>query len=113
MYYTLPMAMGDLVWRQGVIFALLWIGYFEGIDSERGIACRAADSFALRDCLGVRLEDALRDHSTISGTRRLIDLETHRAVSSRSCPVAKSLGRRDFQRFRTRNPGHACGLLLM
>jgi transposase len=64
----------------GVYFRLLLIGYFEGIDSERGIAWRAADSLALRDFLGVGLEDAPPDHSTISRTRRLIDLETHRAV---------------------------------
>jgi transposase len=56
------------------------IGYFEGIDSERGIAWRAADSFALRDFLGVGLDEASPDHSTISRTRRLIDVETHRAV---------------------------------
>lgn len=30
----------------GIYFRLLLIGYFEGIDSERGIAWRAADSFA-------------------------------------------------------------------
>jgi transposase len=64
----------------GIYFRLLLIGYFEGIDSERGIAWRAADSFALRDFLGVGLEDTPPDHSTISRTRRLIDLETHRAV---------------------------------
>jgi len=64
----------------GIYFRLLLIGYFEGIDSERGIAWRAADSFALRDFLGVGLDDAPPDHSTISRTRRLIDLETHRAV---------------------------------
>ena len=64
----------------GIYFRLLLIGYFEGIDSERGIAWRAADSFALRDFLGVGLENAPPDHSTISRTRRLIDLETHRAV---------------------------------
>jgi transposase len=64
----------------GIYLRLLLIGYFEGIDSERGIAWRAADSFALRDFLGVGLEDAPPDHSTISRTRRLIDLETHRAV---------------------------------
>src|SRR5216117_744557 len=64
----------------GMYFRLLLIGYFEGIDSERGIAWRAADSFALRDFLGVGLEDASPDHPTISRTRRLIDLETHRAV---------------------------------
>jgi transposase len=64
----------------GMYFRLLLIGYFEGIDSERGIAWRAADSFALRDFLGVGLENAPPDHSTISRTRRLIDLETHQAV---------------------------------
>jgi transposase len=64
----------------GIYFRLLLIGYFEGIDSERGIAWRAADSFASRDFLGVGLEQAPPDHSTISRTRRLIDLETHRAV---------------------------------
>jgi len=36
----------------GIYFRLLVIGYFEGIDSERGIAWRAADSLALRDFLG-------------------------------------------------------------
>ena len=64
----------------GVYFRLLLIGYFEGIDSERGIAWRAADSFTLRDFLGVGLENEPPEHSTISRTRRLIDLETHRAV---------------------------------
>jgi len=64
----------------GMHFRLLLIGYFEGIDSERGIAWRAADSFALREFLGVGLEDAPPDHSTISRSRCLIDLETHRAV---------------------------------
>jgi transposase len=59
---------------------LLLIGYFEGIDAERGIAWRAADSLALRDFLGVGLDQAPPDHSTISRTRRLIALETHRAV---------------------------------
>ena len=64
----------------GIYFRLLLIGYFEGLDSERGIAWRAADSLALRDFLGVGLEMAPPDHSTISRTRRLIDLETHRAI---------------------------------
>jgi transposase len=51
-------------------FRLLLIGFFEGIDSERGIAWRAADSLALRDFLGIGLEEAPPDHSTISRTRR-------------------------------------------
>ena len=64
----------------GIYFRLLLIGYFEGIDSERGIAWRAADSLALRDFLGLDLHKAPPDHSTISRTRRLITLEAHRAV---------------------------------
>src|SRR5437667_5035465 len=64
----------------GFISGLLLIGSFEGIDSERGIAWRAADSFALREFLGVGLQEAPPDHSTISRTRRLIALETHRTV---------------------------------
>jgi transposase len=63
----------------GIYFRLLLIGYFEGTDSERGIAWRAADSLALRDFVGVGLEDTLDD----SRTRRLISLEAHRAVSTR------------------------------
>jgi Transposase domain (DUF772)/Transposase DDE domain len=59
---------------------LLLIGYFEGLDAERAIAWRAADSFALRDILGLVLPEAPPDHSTISRTRRLADLETHEAV---------------------------------
>ena len=64
----------------GTYFRLLLIGYFEGIDSERGIAWRTADSLALRGFLGLDLDEAPPEHSTISRTRRLIDLETHRAV---------------------------------
>jgi transposase len=64
----------------GIYFRLLLVGYFEGLDSERGIAWRAADSLTLRDFLGLSLSEAPPDHSTISRTRRLIDVETHRAV---------------------------------
>ena len=64
----------------GVYFRLLLIGYFEGLDSERGIGWRAADSLGLRRFLRVGLEEAPPEHSTISRTRRLIDVETHREV---------------------------------
>src|SRR5947208_3954259 len=64
----------------GRYFRLLLIGYFEGIDAERGIAWRAADSLAVRTFLRLGLEEGTPDHSTISRTRRLIDVETHRAV---------------------------------
>src|SRR3989442_4367216 len=62
----------------GIYFRMLLVGYFEGIDSERGIAWRAADSMGLRKFLGIGLDEQTPDHSTISRTRRLIDVETHR-----------------------------------
>ncbi len=64
----------------GIYFRSLLIGYFEGIDSERGIAWRIADSISLRRFLAVELDESTPDHSTISRTRRLIDVETHREV---------------------------------
>src|SRR3989454_4583377 len=64
----------------GQYFRLLMVGYFEGIDSERGIAWRAADSLAVRSFVRLALNEAAPDHSTISRTRRLIAVETHRAV---------------------------------
>src|SRR5712675_698453 len=66
----------------GVYFRLLLVGYFEGIDSERGIAWRADDSLSLRQFLTIGLDEAAPDHSTISRTRRLIALETHQKVFS-------------------------------
>lgn len=64
----------------GVYFRMLFIGYFEGISSERGIAWRTADSMALRSFLGYSLSETTPDHSNLSRTRRRIDLETHQAV---------------------------------
>jgi transposase len=64
----------------GVYFRALLIGYFEGLDSERGIAWRVADSLSLRRFLGFALDEQTPDHSTISRTRRLFWLETHQAV---------------------------------
>jgi transposase len=53
---------------------------FEGIGAERGIAWRLADSLALRRFVGIAPDEYTPDHSTISRTRRLIDLDTHREV---------------------------------
>jgi transposase len=64
----------------GVYFRSLMVGYFEGLGSERGIPWRVADSLSLREFLGLEIGAQAPDHSTISRTRRLIDLETHRAV---------------------------------
>ena len=59
---------------------MLLVGYFEGLDSERGIAWRVADSLGLRRFLGIGIDEPTPDHSTISRTRRLIDVETHHKV---------------------------------
>ena len=63
-----------------VYFKMLFIGYFEGLDSARGIAWRVADSLALRRFLVYELTEKTPDHSSVSRTRRLIDLETHTEV---------------------------------
>jgi len=72
--------LGRLSLAPGVYFRALLVGYFEGLDSERGIAWRAADSLSLRHFLGYALDEATPDHSTISRTRRLYWVETHKAV---------------------------------
>src|SRR5476649_278736 len=64
----------------GIYFRALLIGYFEGLDSERGIAWHLADSLALRRFVGIDLDEMTPDHSTISRTRRRISLETHHEV---------------------------------
>ena len=64
----------------GVYFRMLMVGYFEGLDSERGIAWRCRDSLSLRHFLGVALTERTPDHSTLCKLRQLHELETHREV---------------------------------
>lgn len=64
----------------GVYFRMLFVGYFEGIDSERGIAWRVADSLGLRRFLGYELGQPTPDHSSVSRTRRTMEIETHQEV---------------------------------
>src|SRR3954466_8867665 len=54
----------------GIYFRMLFVGYFEGLDSQRGIAWRCADSLALRQFLGVPLGEGTPDHSTLTNTRK-------------------------------------------
>src|SRR5712664_1157648 len=72
--------MGRPSLEPGRYFRLLLVGDFEGLDAERGIAWRAADSLAVRRFVRLGIEEAAPDHSTISRTRRLIDVDTHRAI---------------------------------
>jgi transposase len=76
----------------GVYFRMLLIGYFEGIDSERGIAWRCADSLALREFVGYGLERSTPDHSTLSVIRKRIDEATHQAVFDWVLRVLKDRG---------------------
>lgn len=64
----------------GVYFRMLLIGYFEGIDSERGIAWRCADSLALRAFLGIALTEATPDHSSLTRIRQRLDSGVYEAV---------------------------------
>jgi transposase len=76
----------------------LLIGHFEGIGAERGIAWRLADSLALRRFVGIALDESTPDHSTISRTRRLIDLDTHREVFAWVLGVLADRGLSDWLR---------------
>jgi transposase len=64
----------------GLYFRIMMIGFFEGMDSERGIAWRLADSLTLRQFLSIGLDEQTPDHVTISRTRRLIGAETHQRI---------------------------------
>src|SRR6202521_432486 len=66
----------------GQYFRIMMIGFFEGLDSERGIAWRLADSLTLRQFLSIGLNERTPDHVTISRTRRLIDAKTHQGIFS-------------------------------
>lgn len=64
----------------GVYFRMLFVGYFEGIDSQRGIAWRCADSLALREFLGIALDEDTPEHSTLGYTRRRLPPDVFTAV---------------------------------
>jgi transposase len=64
----------------GLYFRIMMIGFFEGLDSERGIAWRLNDSLTLRQFLSIGLDESTPDHVTISRTRRLIGGETHQLI---------------------------------
>lgn len=57
----------------GVYFRMLFIGYFEGIESERGLAWRCSDSLSLRDFLGLLPQESVPDHSSLSRIRTRLD----------------------------------------
>ena len=64
----------------GVYMRMLLIGFFEGLDSERGIAWRCADSLSLRSFLGYAMSDKTPEHSSLSRIRQRLDVEVHQEV---------------------------------
>jgi phosphotransferase system HPr-like phosphotransfer protein len=64
----------------GGYFRIHLVGYFEGIDSERGLEWRCADSLSLREFLRLGLSERVPDHSWLSRTRSRLPLEVHAAI---------------------------------
>jgi transposase len=79
-YYEQVETRGQRSIPPGTYFRMLLVGYFEGIDSQRGIAWRCADSLSLRQFLGLTLEENSPDHSTLSITRRRLPAEVFEEV---------------------------------
>ena len=59
----------------GVYFRMIFIGYFEGIGSQWGIAWRCSDSLSLREFLGVDATQRTPDHSSLTVIRKRLPLE--------------------------------------
>jgi transposase len=74
-YYNREEKRGQPSIPPGVYFRMLLVGYFEGLDSQRGIAWRCADSLSLRQFLGVGLDEKTPDHSTLTNTRNRLPQE--------------------------------------
>jgi len=64
----------------GRYFRMHLVGYFEGIDSERGLDWRCSDSLSLREFLRLGTTEPVPDHSWLSKTRSRLPLEVHEAV---------------------------------
>lgn len=74
-YYAQEEKRGQPSLPPGVYFRMLLVGYFEGLDSQRGIAWRCADSLSLRQFLGIPLDEPTPDPKTLSNTRRRLPKE--------------------------------------
>jgi transposase len=79
-YYAQEEPRGQPSIPPGVYFRMLLVGYFEGIDSQRGIAWRCADSLSLRQFLGIALGKKTPDHSTLTNTRKRLPQEVFEEV---------------------------------
>jgi len=76
----------------GVYFRMLMVGYFEGIDSQRGIAWRCSDSLSLRTFLGLAVTEPVPDHSSLTVIRRRLPLAVHELVFQKVLGILESRG---------------------
>jgi transposase len=76
----------------GVYFRMLLVGYFEGIDSQRGIAWRCADSRSLQEFLGLPLTATSPEHSSLTRVRQRLPIEVHQEVFAFVVKIAKEKG---------------------
>src|SRR5438270_11871747 len=73
----------------GIYVRMLLVGYFEGLDSQRAIAWRCADSLSLRAFLGAPLSEATPDHSSLTRIRQRLPLDVHERVFIHVLTIAR------------------------
>lgn len=76
----------------GVYFRMLFVGYFEGIESERGLEWRCSDSLSLRTFLGVLVNERVPDHSSLSRMRTRLDGSVYDEVFRLVLGIVESKG---------------------
>jgi len=91
-YYEAAHVPGRTSVAPGVYFRMHLVGFFEGIESERGLEWRFADSLSLRQFLGLPLTQRVPDHSTLSRTRQRLPLEVHQAVFTLILGIVETKG---------------------
>jgi transposase len=91
-YYEAAHVPGRKSVAPGIYFRMHLVGFFEGIESERGLEWRFADSLSLRQFLGGSLTQRVPDHSTLSRTRQRLPLAVHQAVFALILGIVESKG---------------------
>jgi len=76
----------------GVYFRMLFVGYFEGIDSQRGIAWRCRDSRSLQEFLGLGMTQETPDHSSLTDIRQRLPSTVHEEVFRLLLEIASQKG---------------------
>ncbi|MCP5022182.1 MAG: transposase [bacterium] len=89
---------------QGIYMRMLMVGYFEGLDSERGIAWHCADSLSLKKFLGCRVTESTPDHSGLSQIRMRLDTETQQPAFD---PVLRNVAERPSENYAREEPRSA------